>query len=119
MASRQPMMALRSSCCSTISPASAACGTLITVCADQKSTFQESSHRKSCSWLQPSSAENIAMKLSARGAAPTRNQGRRRPQRVRVRSEMKPMMGSLTPSMSLPTMRAIPANDALSATWSV
>ena len=58
------------------------------VCPDQNSSFQLSSQRKSCVWLQPLSAENMAMKLSAKGVTPTMNQGRRRPQRVLVRSEM-------------------------------
>ena len=46
------------------------------------------SHAKSCACDHSGLAENMQMKLRARGADPVRNQGRRRPQRLRVRSEM-------------------------------
>jgi len=36
-----------------------------------------------------------------------------------VAREMKPMMGSLTPSRSLPIMSAAPASAAFRVTWSV
>src|SRR6056297_580158 len=62
---------------------------------------------------------NIRKKASPSGTEPKRNHGRLLPHRVRVRSERKPTVGSVTASHILPSIMATPAKPALRPTSSV
>ena len=77
-------------------------------------------HRKPQVWaLAKSGAEKKYQQDKSSGSAPNKKYGRLRPNRERVRSEIKPIIGSVTASQNLPSKMAAPASAEEMPTTSV
>ena len=74
------------------------------------------SHKKLCMSVMPAGGLNSATKLAASGKAAATSMGWRRPHRVRMRSDQRPINGSVTASASTDTAMARPTSHASTPT---